>query len=70
MKLSFGVKVLVVIICALASFIIGAVAGYLSHEPGARHRHAVLFGGGVFIGVMTLCLTVLGSLGVLSVDAT
>lgn len=68
-NLSLGVKVLIVVICALTSVIVGAVAGYLSHEPGARHRHAVLFEGGVFIGVMTLCLTVLGSLGLLSTDA-
>ncbi|MDG5805578.1 hypothetical protein P9869_23515 [Streptomyces ossamyceticus] len=69
MNLSLGVKMLIVVICALISVIIGSLAGYMSHKPGARHRDAVLFGGGVFIGVMTLFVTVLGSLGVLSGDS-
>lgn len=70
LNLSLGVKVLVVVICALISIIIGSVAGYLSHKPGARHRDAVLFGGGVFIGVMTLFLSILGSLGIFSAEPT
>ncbi|MFE5404577.1 hypothetical protein ACFQ9Z_25160 [Streptomyces sp. NPDC056580] len=57
---------LIVVICALLSALLGILAGYLSHKPGARHRDAVLFGGGAFIGVMTLSLAVLGALGVLS----
>ncbi|WP_078651238.1 hypothetical protein [Streptomyces xylophagus] len=66
MNLSLGVKVLIVVICALVSVIVGAGAAWISHKAGARKRDAVLFGGGTFIGVMTLCLAVLGSLGVLS----
>ena len=65
MNLSLGVKVLVVITCALFSVIIAIVAGLLSHAPGSPISEAVLFGGGVFTGCMILCMTVLTSLGVL-----
>lgn len=65
MNLSLGVKVLVVVTCALFSVIIAIVAGLLSHAPGSPVSEAVLFGGGAFTGCMILCMTVLTSLGVL-----
>ncbi|MFB6936085.1 hypothetical protein [Streptomyces chartreusis] len=66
MNLSLGVKVLLAVICALLSVIIGIGAGWLSHRPGARKRDAVLYGAGAFVGSMTVCFMVLNSLGVLS----
>ncbi|MEU0246662.1 hypothetical protein ABZ192_20465 [Streptomyces sp. NPDC006235] len=65
MNLSLGVKVLVVIICALVSVIIGMVAGLLNHDPGTPKRKSVIFGGGVFGGSLTLAVVVLSALGVL-----
>ncbi|WP_217555127.1 hypothetical protein [Streptomyces sp. GbtcB6] len=66
MNLSLGVKVLVVVTCTLFSALVGIGAGWLHHSPGARRRDAVLFGGVAFGGTLTLCLTVLGAVGVLS----
>ncbi|MFF5302894.1 hypothetical protein ACFY5F_26320 [Streptomyces sp. NPDC013161] len=65
MNLSLGVRVLVVVICALVSVIVALVGGFLSHAPGGRKAAAVLFGGGVFGGCMILCMTVLNAVGVL-----
>ncbi|MCW8102678.1 hypothetical protein [Streptomyces tauricus] len=65
MNLSLGIKVLLVIICALLSALIGVGAGWLSHEPGARKRDAILFGGGTFGGSLTLAVLVLSAIGVL-----
>ncbi|MEV5078675.1 hypothetical protein AB0K74_07560 [Streptomyces sp. NPDC056159] len=65
MNLPFVIKLLFVVICALASMIVGIGAGWLSHRPGARKRDAVLIGGGTFGGTLTLCILVLTSLGVL-----
>ncbi|MFG2638774.1 hypothetical protein ACGFX8_34315 [Streptomyces sp. NPDC048362] len=65
MNLSLGVKVLVVIICALISVIVGILAGLLKHTPAAPKAPAVLFGGGAFGGSLTLCLMLMSSLGVL-----
>ncbi|WP_330307611.1 MULTISPECIES: hypothetical protein [unclassified Streptomyces] len=65
MNLSLGIKMLVVVICTLLSIIIGIVAGLLMHPPAAPKAPAVLFGGGVFGGSLTLCLLVMSSLGVL-----
>ncbi|MFI1184784.1 hypothetical protein [Streptomyces californicus] len=65
MNLSLGVKVLIVIICALVSVIVGIVAALISHKPNTPKGPAVLYGGGVFGGALTLCLVALTSLGVL-----
>ncbi|MFJ9538770.1 hypothetical protein ACIRPX_16065 [Streptomyces sp. NPDC101225] len=62
LNLSIGVKVLIFVICLLFS----ALSAGSVHKPGSRKRDAVLFAGGAFIGVMTLCLAVMGALGVLS----
>ncbi|MFJ9623430.1 hypothetical protein [Streptomyces sp. NPDC101181] len=64
MNLPLGVKVLVVIICALTSVIVGIVAGLLKHTPASPKAPAVLFGGGAFGGSLTLCLMLMSSLGV------
>ncbi|MGY5119569.1 hypothetical protein ACWC2H_27550 [Streptomyces sp. 900105755] len=66
MNLSLGVRVLIFVVCFLFSVLVSIGAGWMSHKPGSRKRDAVLFGGGAFIGIMTLCLAVLGALGVLS----
>lgn len=66
LNLTLGVKVLVVVICALVSVIIGVGAGWLSYKPGTRRRDAVLYGAGAFVGSMTTCFMVLNSLGVFS----
>ncbi|MET9085325.1 hypothetical protein ABZX77_26160 [Streptomyces sp. NPDC004237] len=65
MNLSLGVKVLIVVICALVSVIAGIVAGLLKHTPATPKAPAILFGGGAFGGALTLCLLVMSSLGVL-----
>ncbi|MEU5251456.1 hypothetical protein [Streptomyces longwoodensis] len=65
MNLPLGVKVLIVIICALISIIIAIVAGFLSHSPGSPVGQAVLYSGGAFAGCLLLCLAVLSALGVL-----
>jgi hypothetical protein len=65
LKLSFGVKVLVIINCILISVIVAIVAGLISHTPGSPVGEAVLYGGGAFAGCLILCLTVVSALGVL-----
>ncbi|MBZ6207028.1 hypothetical protein KVH31_10985 [Streptomyces olivaceus] len=64
MNLSLGVKVLIVVTCALLSVIVGMVAGFLSHMPGSPVGQAVLYGGGAFAGCLLLCLAVLTALKV------
>jgi len=66
LNLSLGVKVLIVVICALVSALVGIGAGWLSYKPGTRRRDAVLYGAGAFVGSMTTCFMVLNSLGVFS----
>ncbi|MGW2962763.1 hypothetical protein ACWDGI_30480 [Streptomyces sp. NPDC001220] len=65
MNLSLGVKVLVVVVCALFSVIVAMVAAWLSHAPGTSASQAVLYGGGSFGGCLLLCLAVLKALKVL-----
>lgn len=65
MTLSFGVKVLLVVICALVSVIVGMIAALLLSSSGKPHAEAVLYGGGAFAGCMTLCLLVLSTLKIL-----
>ncbi|MFD5553797.1 hypothetical protein ACFWIA_08145 [Streptomyces sp. NPDC127068] len=65
LNLSLGIKVLVVVICALASVIVGIVAALLKHTPGTPKAPAVLVGGGAFGGSLTLCLLTMSGLGVL-----
>jgi hypothetical protein len=65
LNLSFGVKLLIVAICALLSVIVAMVAGFLSHSSGSPVGQAVLHGGGAFAACLLLCLAVLSALGVL-----
>lgn len=65
MNLSLGVKVLIVVICALVSVIVGLVTGQRKHTPVAPKAPAVLFDGVAFGGSLTLCLLVMSSLGLL-----
>ncbi|GGR35628.1 hypothetical protein [Streptomyces griseomycini] len=64
---TFPVQVLLVIVSFVWSLLVAVVAGVLSHEAGTRVAGAVLYGGGAFIGWMTLCVTVLTALGLLGV---
>ncbi|MFK4066748.1 hypothetical protein [Streptomyces sp. NPDC029674] len=56
---------LLVILAFVSSLLVAVVAGVLSHATGTQVAGAVLHGGGVFIGWMTLCVTVLAALGLL-----
>lgn len=63
LKLSLGVKALLIVLCALISIIVAMVAGFMSHTAGSPVTEAVLYGGGAFTGCMMLCLMVLSALG-------
>ncbi|WP_370418999.1 hypothetical protein AB8O64_11125 [Streptomyces sp. QH1-20] len=65
MRLTFPVQVLLALLSFVSSLLVAVVAGVLSHETGAPTAGAVLYGGGAFIGWMTLCFTVLTALGLL-----
>ncbi|MET7914189.1 hypothetical protein ABZS98_39515 [Streptomyces avermitilis] len=65
MRLTFTVQVLFALLSFVSSLLVAVVAGVLSHEAGAPVAGAVLYGGGAFIGWMTLCVTVLTALGLL-----
>lgn len=53
----------------VSSLLASVVAGVLSHEAGTQVAGAVLYGGGAFVGWMTLCVTVLTALGLLGTPA-
>jgi hypothetical protein len=61
---SFGVKVLLVVICALVSIIVATGAGILTHTTGSSLAEAVLSAGGAFAVSMGLALTTLAALGI------
>jgi hypothetical protein len=60
---SFGVKLLLVLVCALTSVIVGTIAGILTYATRASLTEAVLYGGGGFSVSMGLGLTTLSTLG-------
>ncbi|WP_411105233.1 hypothetical protein [Streptomyces sp. cmx-4-9] len=65
MRLSFLVQVLLTLLSFVSSLLVAVVAAVLSHKAGSPVAGAVLYGGGAFIGWMTLCVTVLTALGLL-----
>ncbi|MFI6286067.1 hypothetical protein ACIBCM_15120 [Streptomyces sp. NPDC051018] len=65
MRLTFRVQVLLALLSFVSSLLVAVVAGVLSHGAGAPVAGAVLYGGGAFIGWMTLSVTVLTALGLL-----
>ncbi|MEV8407453.1 hypothetical protein AB0R12_17035 [Streptomyces niveus] len=65
MRLTFPVQVLLALLSFVSSLLVAVVAGVLSSEAGAPVAGAVLYGGGAFIGWMTLCVMVLTALGLL-----
>ncbi|ARE73043.1 hypothetical protein ACFVZ8_28480 [Streptomyces sp. NPDC059558] len=65
MRLTFPVQVLLALLSFVSSLLVAVVAGVLSHEAGAPAAGAVLYGGGAFMGWMTLCIAVLTALGLL-----
>ncbi|MDW4903396.1 hypothetical protein RB625_33865 [Streptomyces californicus] len=60
---TIGMKILYITIAALLSVVIALIAGILISSTGAPLAEAVLYGGGAFIAVMTMSLTVLTVLG-------
>ncbi|MEY9485178.1 hypothetical protein RKD26_000972 [Streptomyces calvus] len=65
MRLTFSAQVLLTLLSFVSSLLVAVVAGALSYVAGAPGAGAVLYGGGAFIGWMTLCVTVLTALGLL-----
>ncbi|WP_328719156.1 hypothetical protein OHT52_06335 [Streptomyces sp. NBC_00247] len=65
MKITLGVKVLIIAMCALVSIIVAMVAAWINRASGATLGDAVLSGGGAFAGCMILCLAVLSTISVL-----
>ncbi|MGW2485180.1 hypothetical protein ACWCWQ_35725 [Streptomyces sp. NPDC001571] len=66
MKLSpFAAQVLLLLLALVSSALVAGVAGVLSFVAGSGVAAAVLYGGGAFILVMTLCVTILTALGLL-----
>lgn len=61
----FRIKVLLVLVCALASVIVATFAGILSYATNASAPQAVLYGGGAFVASMPLGMSVLSKLGLL-----
>ncbi|MFJ1740043.1 hypothetical protein ACIOG4_15345 [Streptomyces microflavus] len=59
MKLSLGVKMLLISVCILLSLVVGLAASWINHASGASLRDTVAFGGGAFAGCMVLCLAAL-----------
>lgn len=52
-------------IAALLSAVISIVAGILAWANDVSPIGAILFGGGAFLLILPVCLTVLGALGLL-----
>ncbi|MFD3540418.1 hypothetical protein ACFWUQ_13080 [Streptomyces sp. NPDC058662] len=65
MRPTFPAQVLLALLSFVSSLLVAVVAAVLSHETGAPVAGALLYGGGAFICWMTLCVTVLTSLGLL-----
>ncbi|MEU8350617.1 hypothetical protein [Streptomyces sp. NPDC048845] len=59
---SFGVRLLLVVVCALTSIIVATVAGILSYSTGTSIPEAVLLAGGAFAVSMGLGLAILTAL--------
>jgi hypothetical protein len=60
---TFGVKILLVVICALASTIVATFAGILTRTTGASLAETIFSAGGAFAVSMGLSLTTLAALG-------
>ncbi|MFI6143556.1 hypothetical protein ACIBCC_35870 [Streptomyces griseus] len=63
MRLTFLTQVLLALLSFVSALLVAVVAGVLSHEAGAPVPGAVLYGGGAFVGWMSLCVSVLTALG-------
>ncbi|RCH66680.1 hypothetical protein DT019_21320 [Streptomyces sp. SDr-06] len=63
MRLTFPTQVLLALLSLVSALLVGVVAGVLSHAAGAPVPGAVLYGGGAFVGWMSLCVSVLTALG-------
>ncbi|MFH8465964.1 hypothetical protein [Streptomyces sp. NPDC017991] len=63
LKLTFAVKLLLVLIAGLVSLVVAIGAALLSRSSDAALPAAVLCGAGAFAVSMTLCLCVMSALG-------
>ncbi|MFF0402056.1 hypothetical protein [[Kitasatospora] papulosa] len=59
MKLSLGIKALLIVVCVLISLVVALVASWINHSSGGSLRDTAAFGGGAFAGCMVLCLAAL-----------
>ncbi|MFC8694977.1 hypothetical protein [Streptomyces parvus] len=59
MKLSLGIKALLIVVCVLISLVVGLVASWIKHSSGASLSDTVAFGGGAFTACMVIGLAVL-----------
>ncbi|MFI0738925.1 hypothetical protein ACH4PU_12695 [Streptomyces sp. NPDC021100] len=65
MRPTFPVQVLLVLLAFTTSLLVAVAAGVLSRATGEPTAGAVLYGGGAFLGWMTLSVAVLSALGLL-----
>lgn len=66
----FVVRAVFVVLAFISSILVAVIAGVLSHANGTRVPGAVLYGGGAFVGWMTLSLMALEALGWLDVGSS
>ncbi|MEU4920450.1 hypothetical protein [Streptomyces parvus] len=59
MKLSLGVKMLLIAVCILLSLVVALVASWVKHSSGASLSDTVAFGGGAFATCMVIGVAVL-----------
>ncbi|MFD5938453.1 hypothetical protein [Streptomyces griseus] len=59
MKLSLGLRALLISVCVLISLVVALVASWIKHSSGASLSDTVAFGGGAFATCMVIGLAVL-----------
>ncbi|MEU0299037.1 hypothetical protein ABZ252_06140 [Streptomyces sp. NPDC006175] len=59
MKLSVGIKALLIVVCVLISLVVGLAASWIKHSSGASLSDTVAFGGGAFATCMVIGLAAL-----------
>ncbi|MER5680360.1 MULTISPECIES: hypothetical protein [Streptomyces] len=65
MKLSLGIKALLIVVCVLISLMVVLVASWIKHSSGAPLSDTVAFGGVAFTTFLMACMAVLGTVSVL-----
>ncbi|MGQ4728775.1 MULTISPECIES: hypothetical protein [Streptomyces] len=59
MKLSLGIKALLIAVCVLISLVVGLVASWIKRSSGASLSDTLAFGGGAFTACMVVGLAAL-----------